>query len=167
MAEAVKGMYIPYHWVDEIAINDEGVIDEEYSREVAWELLKALKAQAKGQEIQWPKDRYLKAIIRGYLQQEKTMQKSMQTFTNNKKGGLSDKEFNDLIYKLALEGKDGPAIYKILTEQYGCTHKSEDFIYKKAAWKQAKADRIQLKEAENNIQENSAENEENSGKYVF
>jgi len=36
MAEAVKGMLIPYHWVDEIAINDEGEVDEDYSREVAW-----------------------------------------------------------------------------------------------------------------------------------
>jgi len=29
------------------------------------------------------------------------MQKNMQNFTNNKKGGLSDKQLDDLIYKLA------------------------------------------------------------------
>lgn len=42
-------------------------------------------------EIQWPKDRYIKAIIRGYVQQEVQMQKNMNIFTNNKKGNLSDK----------------------------------------------------------------------------
>ena len=165
MAEA-KGMYIPYHWVDEIAINDEGKVDIEYSREVAWELLKALKAQGTGEQIDWPQDRYLKAIIRGYLQQERTMQSGMQIFTNNKKGNLSDKELEDLLYRFRLEGKQGPEIVKILNNQYGCSYKDHSFIYRNKGWKNAKPlkETDQLNSAES---DGSAENEENSVKYDF
>lgn len=167
MAEAVKGMLIPYHWIDEIAINDEGKVDENYSKEVAWQLLKALKAQGKGEEIQWPEDRYIKAIVRGYVQQEQQMQKNMQNFTNNKKGGLSDKQLDDLIYKLASQGKDAPSIYKILIENYECTYKNHDFIYRRKGWKKWKQDEIQLKQRKEENPQNSAENKENSVKYVF
>ena len=180
MAEAAKGMFIPYHWIDEIAINDEEKIDENYSREVAWELLKALKAYGKGEEIKWPEDRYIKAIVRGYVQQEQQMQKNIHSFTNNKKGRLSDKEIDDLIYKLAYQGKDAPVIYKILTENYECTYKNYDFIYRREGWKKWKRDEIQLKnkiQLKTSDQLNSvdsaenkdfpAENQENSVKYVF
>lgn len=84
--------------------------DEEYGKEVAMYLLQGLKSQNLGEEIRWPKDRYIKAIVRGYLQQEETMQQKMNIFTNNKKGSLSDQEIDDLICKMYLEGKKAEEI---------------------------------------------------------
>lgn len=163
MAEA-KGILIPYHWIDEISINDEGQKDEEYSREVAWELLKALKAQNTGMEIQWPKDRYIKAIIRGYVQQEVQMQKNMNIFTNNKKGNLSDKQLEDLLYHFYLEDKKAKEIVEILNHEYGCNYKDHSFIYKNKGWLKGKEKKNQQKKSEQNF---SAENEKKSVEYNF
>lgn len=144
MAEA-KGILIPYHWVDEISLNEDGEKDVEYSREVAWELLKVLKAQNTGEEIEWPKDRYIKAIIRGYAQQEKQMQNKINLYTNNKKGILTDKELNDLLYHFYLEGKTAKEVVEILNSQYNCNYKDSSFVYKNKGW-------LKGKEEKNNFQ---------------
>lgn len=171
MANA-KGIFIPFHWIDEIFINDEGIYDEEYGKEVAMYLLQALKAKGTGEEIKEPEDRYIKAIVRGYLQQEETMQQKMNIFTNNKKGSLSDKELDDLLCQFCLEEKSGKEIVEILNTNYGCNYKDTSFIYRRPGWKKGQ----QLKSAEiskNSEKEKSAEisfsaeNNKKSAEYFF
>ena len=171
MANA-KGIFIPYHWIDEIFINDEGEYDENYGKEVAMYLLLALKAQATGEEIKEPNDRYIKAIVRGYLQQEETMQQKMNIFTNNKKGSLSDKELDELLCQFYLEEKSGKEIVEILNTNYGCNYKDTSFIYRRPGWKkgqQLKSAEISKKSAEKNQSNTtfSAENNKKSVKYSF
>lgn len=131
----LKSFLFPYHWIDEIFINDEGQYDEEYGKEVIMYLLQALKSRNEGKEIRWPKDRYLKAIVRGYLQQEETMQERVVAFTNNKKGTLTDEELDDVIYKLHSDKKTAKQIVDILNKDYGCDYQDASFIYKREGWK--------------------------------
>ena len=57
---------------------------------------------------------------------------------------LTKEEFDNIIYELAMERKDAPAIKKILESEYGIKRKTKDFIYNREGWKKAQLDLAKL-----------------------
>lgn len=141
MAKSDDYILILYKWIEEMGDNiykpDE--IDDEIGMKRLWFFVRSVISIKEGGSQILSDDPFVDASVQNFLNQfNRIKNKNKEKGEDkkiDKKGGLTDQEWNDIIKEKIKEGLSSIDIFKFLKNEYNITYADDSIVRKSDAWK--------------------------------
>lgn len=139
MAKTDDYILILYNWIKQMGNNiyEPDKIDDEVGMKRLWFFVRSVMSINEGGTQILANDPFVDASVQNYLSQFDRIKNKSNTGDkkNDKRGGLSDEEWNSIIKNKIKEGFSSKEIFNYLKEEYNISYKDDSIIRKSEPWK--------------------------------
>lgn len=139
MAKTDDYILILYNWIKQMGNNiyEPDKIDDEVGMKRLWFFVRSVMSINEGGTQILANDPFVDASVQNYLSQFNRIKNKSNTGDkkNDKRGGLSDEEWNNIIKNKIKEGFSSKEIFNYLKEEYNISYKDDSIIRKSEPWK--------------------------------
>lgn len=139
MAKTDDYILILYNWIKQMGNNiyEPDKIDDEVGMKRLWFFVRSVMSINEGGTQILANDPFVDASVQNYLSQFDRIKNKSNTGDkkSDKRGGLSDEEWDNIIKNKIKEGFSSKEIFNYLKEEYNISYKDDSIIRKSEPWK--------------------------------